>query len=118
MSIKGDVRELKELNSEIKRLSTRLRTLREHKKKAEERILLYLNAKEQPGVKYDGTAIIIQKKEKRRPKAGKEREADAIIVLRDHGIDNPERVLKEIMEARRGDTEEGQSLKLKRLPDH
>lgn len=115
MSIKGDVNELKQINAEIKRLSARTRNLRSQAAEVEQRIINYLNEKEQPGLKYSGTAIVVESKPKRMAKKKTEREEDAIRILRDHGVHNANDVLEELLEARRGDPVEHQRIKIKKL---
>lgn len=113
MSIQGDVIELQSINHEIKVLLARLRNLRKKAKDAEQRINSFLEQKGQPGVKFKGTAIIRETKPKRKPKKKADREADALYVLRKHGIDNPQNVLEELLEARRGSPEMHTRLKFK-----
>ena len=62
--ITGNVRELDNLNIEIKRLAKQLRKLRARKKKIEGNISKYLEETNKPGVKYKGTAIIAENKAK------------------------------------------------------
>jgi len=115
MSIKGDVNELKNINTEIKQLTARTRSLRQKAKSAEARILNYLKEKEQPGVKYNGTAVVIETKTKRASKKAKDREGDALQVLKDHGIHNARDVLDEILEARKGESVPNHKIKIKKL---
>lgn len=115
MSIKGYVNELNQLNAEIKRLQARTRLLRQKSKKVEEHIVKYLQEKDQPGVKYKGTAIVMENKPKRLLKKTKEREEDALEVLRSHGVENADKVLKEIMEARKGDSVNTTKIKIKQI---
>lgn len=115
MSIKSDVNELSHINVEIKRLSGQLRNLRQKAKDVEERIIAYLKEREQPGVKYQGTAIVLENKPKRMPKKVKDRHESAISVLRNCEVDDPESVLKQILEAQRGDFMESSKLKIRHL---
>jgi hypothetical protein len=117
MSIKGDVIELNLINAEIKQLSNRTRSLRKKAKEVEARILNYLQEKEQPGVKYNGTAVIIENKTKRASKKSKDREVDALQVLKDNGIQNARDVLDQIIEARKGESIPNQKIRIKKLSD-
>jgi hypothetical protein len=117
MSIKGDVNELNLINAEIKQLGTRSRTLRKKAKEVEARIITYLNEKEQPGLKYNGTAIVIENKNKRASKKSKDREFDALQILKNNGIQNARDILDEIMEARKGQSIPNQKIKIKKLSD-
>lgn len=114
MSIKADVTELEAIRGEIKILNERKKKLKEKEKAVEARIAEYLRAKDQPGVKHHGTAIILEEKERPGPKKPKERDADAMTVLEKYGIQDTQKVLKEIMEARKGDSVVKESLKIKK----
>jgi|TARA_Y100000389_G_scaffold114197_1_gene111388 hypothetical protein len=115
MSIKGDVIELKNINQEIKRLNDRKKTLNKRAKVVEQKIIKFLESKEQPGVKYQGTAVLVESKNSTKTKKTKERENDSISVLQKYGISNPEQVLKELLNARKGETVEKKKLKIKDL---
>ena len=115
MSIAADVNELEDLKREIKRLSIQVRNLRQKAKAAEERIVNFLNEKEQPGVRYQGKAIVIENKSKRAAKKKKERESDVLNVLQRYNISNPEEAAKEIIKSYQGNIEEAQMLKIKKL---
>lgn len=117
MSIQSDVNELNQIRTEIKRLLGEVKKLRTRSTELESKILDYLTEKSQPGVKYKGTAVIVENKEKRAPKKSIDREQDAIDVLRNHGINEADKVLKEILEARKGEPLERKSLKIKKIPD-
>ena len=118
MSIQGDVNELKGLEHEIKSLAKRLKMLRQRKRSVEANIAAYLHAKETPGVKHQGTAIIVEEKTKRASKSNKQRDRDAIYVLESHGIRHPERVLRELMEARKGEEIPADKIKMKKYKDN
>jgi len=113
--IKSYVNELNQINAEIKHVSCHLRTLRKKSKEVEENIIIYLRQKDQPGLKYNGTAILVESKPKRTAKKRVEMEEDSLRVLEDRGIDDPQAVLKEIMEARRGCETEQDRIKIKKI---
>lgn len=117
MSIQGKVNELNSIKQELKSLRDRGSKLRKRMKEIEEEIEEYLDIKDQPGLKYKGTAIIRETNTKRRTKKKTEQRADAIYVLEKYGLDNPEKVLDEIMEARRGSPTEQTKLKFKKYKD-
>lgn len=103
MSIKQDMHELQSIRHEIKVLNGRRKSLREKEKDVEQRIQDYLRSKDQPGVKYNGTAIILENKEQRKVKKAKDRDRDALDILEEYGIENGQQVLQRILDARRGD---------------
>jgi hypothetical protein len=115
MSIQTDVNELNKLNYEIKRMSKELKILRRQAKECEARIVDFLKVKETPGVKFQGKAILLESKEKHSKKKKIEQQLDALEVLSKYGVDNPEEVLKEVLNARKGDATEIHKLKIKNL---
>lgn len=114
MSIKADVQELKNIKEEIKSLNIRKKKLREREKMIESKISEYLKIKETPGVKFQGTAIMLEEKEARSTKKPKERDAEALVILEKNGIRNAEKVLSEILEARKGEKIVSQKIKMKK----
>jgi len=115
MSIKNDIVELDQINTEIKRLYTEMRVLRKRAKNIEDRILIYLKEKDQPGLKYNNTAVVVENKDRALPKKKSESEHDIIRVLRDNGVDDPLSVYKQINEAKKGEIVEKQKLRFKKL---
>jgi hypothetical protein len=114
MSIKSDVLELESIKAEIKSLNEKRKKLKEKEKIVEKRISEFLKAKEQPGVKHQGTAIILEEKELPAPKKAKERDNDAMSVLQKYGIKDTQKVLKEVMEARKGEIVTKETLRIKK----
>jgi hypothetical protein len=115
MSVKGDVQEIGEIDLELKRLNSRARELRQLRKAATERVVEFLEAQDQPGVKYQGTAVVLDTHTRRSAKPPKDREADAIDVLRNHGVENAREVLEELLEARKGAEVSNSKIKIKRI---
>lgn len=115
MSIQGKVNELNSIKSELKSLRQRGTALRKRAKVIEDEIEEYLDSKDQPGLKYKGTAIIRETTTKRRTKKNADARADAIYVLERRGIESPEKLFDEIMEARRGSPTEQRKLKFKNI---
>lgn len=117
MSIKADAEELERYQLEIKNLQQKLKFYREKEKEIKERIDNYLMAKDLPGIKHHGTAIIVENKEARTRKKVKDQTVDAIAVLEKHGITNPNEVLQELIEARKGDLVPARKLKIQKYKD-
>ena len=114
MSIQGRVNELKSIQNALSSLRKQGSVLRKRAKQIEADIDEYLDAKDQPGLKYKGMAIIRETKPKRKTKKKADQKADAIQVLEQHGVNNPEKVFEEVMEARRGIQTEQRKLKFKK----
>ena len=115
MSITASVNELDHLTAEIKILKTRMSTLRRRSKVVNNDIQTFLKEKQQPGVKYNGKAYILETKEKIIYKKKDLAEQDALNVLIESGCDNPEETLNKIMMARRGESIATSKLKVKKI---
>jgi hypothetical protein len=113
--IQGKVNELNAIKSELKSLRVRGSTLRKSAKKIEEEINEYLDIKDQHGVQYKGTAIYREIATKRRIKNKSDAKADAIDVLERRGVESPEKVFDEMMDARRGSPKEQRKLKFEKI---
>ena len=114
-TIKADVNELNCIKEEIRRLSFRLKDLRKKASDVEGRIISYLEEKQQPGVKYKGTAIIIENKNRKVRKKKNQLEEDALDVLKQHGVSNAHEVLGQILKARSGEVVTCSKLKIQKI---
>ena len=114
-TIQTSINELTSLNTELKRLNKTAYIVRQRIKEVEKNVLEYLKEKDQPGVKYQDKAIVVENKTKSLKKPKKEIEEDSLRILEDYGISNPKEVLNEILRARKGDEIENQKLKIKTL---
>ena len=117
MSIQGKVNELNSIKSELKSLRQRGTVLRNRVKIIETEIDEYLESKDQPGLKYKGTAIIRETTTTRRIKKKVDARASAIDILERIGVDSPEKVFDELMDARRGSPTEQTKLKIKKIKE-
>jgi len=99
MSIQEDIKILTELNKEISRLSTQINKLRKDAKEINNRITEYIKAKDQIGVKYEGSAFILDRKTRPVAKPKKVKEQDYIQVIEQYGIENPKGFLEELLKA-------------------
>ena len=116
MSIKSYIDELEQIHSEIKRNNLRNHMLRKRTKELEENIFEYLKNKNQPGIKYNGKAVIMEQKEKRPIKKKKEKEADIISFFEKLGIDEPADVYNQLQNIQRCEPIEENKLKFKKIP--
>ena len=114
-AIQAELNELRGIQHEIKTKSTDLKRLRNRKKELEKNIAAYIKAKDLPGVKHHGTAVLLEETTTKAPKAKKDREKDAVRVLEQYGVQNsPERILKEILKARQGEEITIDKIKMKK----
>lgn len=117
MSIKNLVIELETIGLEIKSLAARKKQLTQKKKDLELQIQNFLRSRQQSGLKHQGTAILLEEKEKRLNKPKKQQTDDALTILRRYGINSPDRVLNEILEARKGQPVQQTHLRIKKYQE-
>lgn len=103
MSIKSNVQELESIQQELKKLAKKRKELNNRKNELEKSITNYLKEKDQPGVKHQGKAIVLEEKEQRASKKTKEKDIDSSEILKKYGISDPMKVLNEILDARKGE---------------
>jgi hypothetical protein len=115
--IRSEMKELKEINTEIKRLSITLKNLRERKKGLEDDIIEYLDRTGQPGIKYEDLIVLSGEKKCREKKKKEEKELDVLTILEDKGIRNSRETYLEILEAMRGEQKTAPSLKIREYND-
>ena len=109
--IQADVYELKQINTEIKRLQNVIKDLRKRASTLETSIVNYLNEKEQKGLKFEGSALILENKIRRVSKSKQKAEDDCVRILRENGVNNPQEVLGQILESRKGEAIKHNKLK-------
>jgi hypothetical protein len=103
-AIRSQVQEWKRLDVVIKSKEKELKGIRKQRKIYMNAIQEYLETTNQPGVKCGDIAIYRVEKTKIRPgKKQEDKEDDGVSVLRTYGIDNPRDVMKEIIEAMKGE---------------
>lgn len=107
MSIQSDMIELKSINKEISRLDGQKKELKNKAKVVHNRIVEYLQQNKQKGVKTkDGqgvdTAFILHTSHKTISKPASDKTKDAIQILRLNGVSEPEKVLKQLEEQKKG----------------
>lgn len=109
----SDLKELKNISNELKRLSSESKVLRLKKKEIEDRIIDYLHKEEQPGVKYGDIIVLSKEKTTRRKLKKKEKEEKAMCVLEEIGISNTKEALDSILESMKGEEIVSESIQLK-----
>lgn len=114
MTIQSKVNELNSIKNELKIIGKRGKLLRKRLKVLETEITDYLEAKDQPGMKYKGIAIIKEVVTKRPAKKKKDAKSDIISILNKNGINNAEKVYNDLLDAKKGEPEETLKLKIKK----
>lgn len=109
----SDLKELKNLSTEIKRLNAETKVLRLKKKDIEERIMEYLHEVDQPGVKYGDLVVLSKERTTRKRLKKKEKEDNAIQTLENMGVMNPKEALQSILESMKGEETVVESLQIK-----
>jgi hypothetical protein len=107
MSIQADMMELKSINTEIHRLDGIRKKLKNDAGIVNKRIVDYLREHGQKGVKTKDdkgvdTAFILHTAQKTINKPASDKVKDAIEILKNNGVAEPERVLKELEDGRKG----------------
>ena len=109
----GDLKELKNLSSEIKRLNAETKVLRLKKKDIEDSIMEYLHEVDQPGVKYGDLVVLSKERNTRKRLKKKEKEDNAILTLENMGVINAKEALQSILESMKGEEIVVESLQIK-----
>jgi hypothetical protein len=109
----ADLRELKNITSEIKRLNAESKVLRLKKKEIEDRISEYLREENQPGVKYGDIVVLSKESVRRKRLKKKEKEEKAVAVLEDMGVLDARNALTNILDSMKGEEYVLESLQLK-----
>lgn len=113
--IAGTVNELKTICSELKRLRSDTQKLNKRKKVLEEKIVHYLETKNELGLKFNGMAILKEEKERRPYKKKSEKIEKGASLLGEYGVDNPKEVLDELMNAMKGSPIQESKIKIKEI---
>ena len=115
MSIVNYINELQSINVEIAKNNKLNANLRKRAKQLEKEKTDYLEAKDQPGVKFQNIAIVVEKKPKWTTKKKKDTEEDSLKVLEEYGVSDPKAALNELVRVRKGDEFESKKIKIKKL---
>lgn len=99
--ITATVTELKAISVELTRLNTEITKLRRRKKELETVLSKFLEDKKQPGFKYKNMAIVAEEKNRQISKPKDQRLKDAVDILRQNGVANPDRVYDELMKSQK-----------------
>jgi hypothetical protein len=114
-SITDEVKELKSIMDELKRVNLTAKNLRLRKKELEASIIKYLDDQKQPGVRIGDFCVLAEKKEKRERKKKAEKLSDGEAILSQYGVAEPSKVLVELMESMKGNKNSVQCLKAKEI---
>jgi hypothetical protein len=115
--IANDMKELKTINNEIRRLTTQLKNLREKKKDLETHILSFLKQEEQPGLRYQEMVVLSGEKKIRDKKDKEQKEQEIITLLENAGISDAKGMYTNILEAMKGEQHSVPTLKIKNTVD-
>jgi hypothetical protein len=110
---RNDMRELKEIKTEIDRLNTRVKELKEKKAVLEESIATYLEQTDQPGIKYEDMVVLARERKVRERKKNADKQDDIVRLLEESGISNSKGLYKQITEAMKGKEQVKTGLQIK-----
>lgn len=109
------ITELKNINIEIKNRKEQLFKFKKRKEEIEKTIQDFLVEKDQPGVKYNGTAVVLEEKIRRIRKSKEEKNNDCINVLKHYNISNADKIYNEIISASKGVEETKKAVKISNI---
>lgn len=115
MSLRAYVIELQNIKEELKRLRSQVRRLNKRKAEVESEIVKFLEEKELPGVKFQGTSIVAESKERRGYKKPQQKKEDGVRILENYGIRDASEVLDEVIEAMKGERQNRNVVKIQTL---
>jgi hypothetical protein len=96
------MKDLRNIEQELKRLNSQVKIYRDQKKDIETQISKYLEEKDQPGLKYQDLLVLTGESKRRTRKKKEERELDLMSILESKGIRNARETVNEIMETMKG----------------
>lgn len=109
------INELQSINKAISENNKKNASLRKRAKHIEKEIAEYLEEKDQPGVKFQNVAIVVEKKPKWTTKKKKDREEDSLRILEDYGVTESRAALEDLMRVRKGEEFEDKKIKIKKI---
>lgn len=114
MSIREKLVELDRIKQEIKNLNLKRRTLLNRQKEIYVLIDDFLKEKDQPGMRYNGKAIILSTKQVNKRLPPKDKDKNVLDLLQKYNISDPERMLEELKESMKGEAIIKREIKIKR----
>ena len=112
-AIVRDITELKQIDIELKRYRKEIKKLRDAKENCEKRILDYLDANDQPGIRLgsEGITVIAEHRRKRKYEKKQQKIERGVQILEKNGVYNSKDTLNELLEAMRGESLEKPSIR-------
>jgi hypothetical protein len=110
---RSDMKELKDINAELKRLTLKAKELKTKKTAIEQNITQYLQKTDQQGIKYEDLVVFPAEKKLRERKKAAEKQQDVVRLLENSGIADSKGLYKQIQEALKGKEQVKSSLHIK-----
>ena len=111
--ISGVVNEMKQIDTEILRITNIRKSLLAKKKELEKSLKKYLKDNNEEGIWYGDVLVTLDEKDTRKRRKKTERDENARNVLQKHGISNASKVLEELNEAMKGEQYVQEVIKIK-----
>jgi hypothetical protein len=111
--IQDEMKELKAVEAQLKTLSEQSKELKSRKKELTASILDWLVKTDRPGCMYEELVVLRGEGKSRCPLKKKEKEAAAIRVLEEQGVQQPERLFETMKNAMTGEREMEPKLSIK-----
>jgi hypothetical protein len=105
--------ELKNINIEIQRLNSSLKTIKDRKKTIEGKLTSYFEKQNKPGAKTQDMVVVVQESVRRPVKPKEQKEEDVISILNGAGVQNPKELYENIINAMKGEEKRKATLKIK-----
>lgn len=93
------------LNQEVSVLSTRLKDLRQQVRETEEAISTFLKTNNHTGLRFNGKAVVLEKKSRIVREGKAVRQEKMKDILRKYGVVNPEQITDELTQVRKVEKE-------------
>lgn len=112
MSIQSDIDELNNINIEINRYQQLIKEYKKQKIIIENRVINFLQSQDTHGVRYNNKAVVLENKEYRNKKKKTEKFKDIASVLQSHGVNINETLIKDIINAQKGQSRTNNVLRI------
>ena len=112
MSIREDISTIRELHLAIKEREKQIRSLRHHYKNTEQRIIQFLENRDEPGAMFGDTTVVLQPRKKRTYISKMKKYEMAQDYIETYGAPMNQRDMDEFLETMRGQTTIEHTLKV------
>jgi hypothetical protein len=109
-TLRNIINEIKELDNQQKNIRERLKQLKEDKKELENKLIMYIDDNDIPGIRYHNVLITPKEVKVSKRLKKQEKEANMLQILEENGVSDPKKVLSEFTLANKSYSEMKNSL--------